>query len=55
MNWRKVGTTSNQHGPYALGNTRDTMASTKGLQNRKVKLIPSKLVLVRIEVCNSTS
>ena len=27
----------------------------KGWQNRKMKLIPTKLVSVRIEVCNSTS
>ena len=27
---RKVGTTSNHHAPYALGNTRTTMARTKG-------------------------
>ena len=29
---RKVGTTSNQHGPYALGYTRATMGGTKGRQ-----------------------
>ena len=29
---RKVGMTSNQHGSYALGYTRATMASTKGCQ-----------------------
>ena len=28
-NWRKVGTTSNHHGPYVLGYTRATMASTE--------------------------
>ena len=27
---RKAGMTSNQHGSYALGHTRATMASTKG-------------------------
>ena len=27
---RKVGMTSNQHGPYALGYTRATMAGTMG-------------------------
>ena len=27
---RKVGTTSNHHAPYAPGNTRTTMAKTKG-------------------------
>ena len=30
INRRKVGITSNQHGPYALGHTHDTMAGTKG-------------------------
>jgi hypothetical protein len=29
INWRKVGMTSSQYGPYALGYTRATMASTK--------------------------
>ena len=29
-NRRKVGTTSSHHGPYDLGYTRATMASTKG-------------------------
>ena len=52
---RKAGMTSNQHGPYALGNTRATMGNTKGLPNRKMELIPSKLPPVQIEVCNSTS
>ena len=47
--------TPNQHGPYALGCTRGTMAGTMGLQTREGELIPSKLVSVRIEVCNSTS
>ena len=42
--------TSNQHGSYALGDTRATMAGTMGLPNRKVELIPSKPVSVRIEV-----
>ena len=36
---RKAGTTSNQHGPYALGDTRATMADTAGLQGRKAELI----------------
>ncbi len=31
-NRRKVGTTSSHHGPYDLGYTRATMASTKGCQ-----------------------
>ena len=29
-NRRKVGMTSSHHGPYGLGNTRATMATTKG-------------------------
>ena len=29
---RKVGMTSSQHGPYALGDTRATMAGTTGSQ-----------------------
>ena len=29
-NRRKVGMTSNQHAPYGLGYTRNTMAYTKG-------------------------
>ncbi len=32
MSRRKAGMTSNQHGPYALGDTRVTMAGTKGRQ-----------------------
>ena len=27
---RKVGMTSNHHGPYVLGHTRNTMAGTEG-------------------------
>ncbi len=30
MSWRKVGTTSSHHGPYAQGYTRATMVGTKG-------------------------
>ena len=29
---RKVGTTSNQHGPYIQGDTHDTMAGTEGCE-----------------------
>ncbi len=29
-NWRKVGMTSNPHGPFVLGYTRATMGCTKG-------------------------
>ncbi len=32
--------TSNQRGPYGLGDTHATMAGNKGLPNRKVELIP---------------
>ena len=47
--------TSNQHGPYALGYTRATMARYNGSLSSNAELIPSKLAPVRIEVCNSTS
>ena len=30
INRRKVGMTSSPHGPYVLGHTRATMATTKG-------------------------
>ena len=29
ITWRKVGTTSNHHAPYDLGDTRATMAVTE--------------------------
>ena len=29
FNWRKVGTTSSQYGPYVLGHTRATIPATK--------------------------
>jgi hypothetical protein len=35
-NRRKVGTTSSHHGPYDLGYTRATMASTKGCNPARV-------------------
>jgi len=35
-----VGTTSNQHGAYALGHTHPTMAKNRGLPSRKAELIP---------------
>ncbi len=38
----------------ALGDTHVTMGRNKGLPNRKVELIPAKLPLVQIGVCNST-
>jgi hypothetical protein len=50
---RKVGMTSNHHGPYVLGYTRATMVNTVGChlvtESKSIKLIP-----VRIGVCNST-
>ena len=52
---RKEEMTSNQHGSYALGYTRATMASTTGLQSSNTELILIKLVQVRIEGCNSPS
>ena len=39
---RKVGTTSNQHDPYTLGNTHDTMAGTKGRETVKGEANPIK-------------
>ncbi|PQJ55021.1 hypothetical protein BTO11_16090, partial [Psychrosphaera saromensis] len=35
-NRRKVGTTSSHHGPYEMGYTRATMASTKGCKLARV-------------------
>ena len=35
INWRKVGMTSSQYGPYAWGYTRATMAGTKGCQTAR--------------------
>ena len=51
---RKVGMTSNHHGPYVLGHTRATMASTES-SHWVTRSESIKLVSVRIEVCNSTS
>ena len=45
---RKVGMMSSQHGAYVQGNTHPTMSVNKGLPNRKVELIPSKALSVRI-------
>ena len=36
ITWRKVGTTSNHHAPYALGYTRVTMAGTTSSQLARV-------------------
>ena len=50
---RKVGMTSNHHGPYVLGYTRATMVTTVGChlatESKSIKVIS-----VRIGVCNST-
>ena len=50
---RKVGMTSNHHGPYVLGYTRATMVITMGshlvTESKSIKVIS-----VRIGVCNST-
>ena len=50
---RKVGMTSNHHGPYVLGHTRATMAGTESshVARRSESIKP---VTVRIGVCNST-
>ncbi len=50
---RKVGMTSNHHGPYVLGYTRATMVGTEGSHcvSRSESLKP---ISVRIGVCNST-
>ena len=37
---RKVGTTSNHHAPYVLGDTRTTMAINRGKQYREVEQTP---------------
>ena len=45
INWRKVGMTSSHHGPYSQGDTRTTMAHTKGSEtarsSQSQKLCPS--------------
>ena len=51
---RKVGTTSNHHGPYVLGYTRATMAGTES-SHYASRSESSKPVSVRIAVCNSTA
>jgi hypothetical protein len=51
-NWRKVGTTSSQHGPYELGYSRATMVYTKSCNN--VNWSESlTYTLVQISFCNS--
>ncbi len=50
---RKVGMTSNHHGPYVLGHTRATMVGTESSHwvTRSESIKP---ITVRIGVCNST-
>ena len=50
---RKVGMTSNHHGPYALGYTRATMAGTES-SHWVTRSESTKPVTVRIGVCNPT-
>ncbi len=50
---RKVGMTSNHHGPYVLGYTRATMVYTESSQLATVSE-SIKYITVRIGVCNST-
>ena len=50
---RKVGMTSNHHGPYVLGYTRATMVYTESSQLVTVSE-SIKYITVRIGVCNST-
>ena len=50
---RKVGMTSNHHGPYVLGYTRATMAGTES-SHLAIGSESQKPVTVRIGVCNST-
>ena len=54
INRRKVGMTSNHHAPYALGYRRATMAGTMSRDPARGSK-SKKPVVVRIEVCNSTS
>ena len=51
---RKVGMTSNHHGPYVLGYTRATMVGTESshFARRSESTNP---ITVRIAVCNSTA
>ena len=54
INRRKVGMTSNHHAPYVQGYRRAIMAGIKRselVRGSKTR----KPVVVRIEVCNSTS
>jgi hypothetical protein len=49
--WRKVRMNSNRHGPYELGYTCATKATTKGNEGASWSK-SSKVVLVRIGGCN---
>ena len=40
ITWRKVGTTSNHHAPYDLGDTRTTMGANRGKPSREVEQTP---------------
>ena len=51
---RKVGMTSNHHGPYVLGHTRATMVGTEGSYPAR-GCESSNPITVRIAVCNSTA
>nr|AOE14166.1 hypothetical protein [uncultured bacterium] len=50
---RKVGMTSNHHGPYVLGHTRATMVWTMS-SHLATESESINHITVRIGVCNST-
>ena len=50
---RKVGMTSNHHGPYVLGHTRATMVGTES-SHWVTRSESTNPISVRIGVCNST-
>jgi len=54
ISWRKVGMTSSPHGPYVLGYTRATMASTTGSKTATFSK-SRKDASVRIALCNSSA
>ena len=51
---RKAGMTSSPHGPYGVGYTRATMATTEGCNPAKGSQ-SLKVVSVRIALCNSSA
>lgn len=51
---RKVGMTSNHHGPYVLGHTRATMVGTESSHHASGSESINPIT-VRIVVCNSTT